>query len=253
MKVPLSKKQESLLRSILTRHGRKKHNLCICEGIKACREAWSLRPDLLEFALCSENFNNQEFQALPFVETSKENFDSISALSTSEGILFLFRRPEYDFTKKSPDKFTILLDKVSDPGNLGTIIRTARAVGLTELWMTEGSADPYGGKVMRSALSSQFALKIRLFKENADAVMEFRRFCSGKIYVTTPHGGANCFTEECLFDESLIIFGNESHGTIGTDGMTDLTIPMPGKMESINLAQSLTVILFESVRRKTNT
>ena len=246
----LTKKQEALIRSLQTRHGRKKSDLCLCEGIKSCREILSINPQLIEIAVCSEDFQPNDFSSVDFVKVPAEKFQSLSSFSTSEGILFIVRRPEFEVPGLPLDNFTILLDKVSDPGNLGTIIRTVRATGLGELWMTEGTVDPFCNKAIRAALASQFALQIRLFANLADAICEFRRIGSDRIYITNPHSGASCFTEAGLFDKSLIIFGNEAHGTENIHNIADLTIPMPGNIDSINVAQSVTVILFEAVRRK---
>ena len=75
--------------------------------------------------------------------------------------------PEAGSTDVPQEPFLLALDGVGDPGNFGTICRTLRAAGLSELWYTKGSIDPYGDKAVRSALGAQFSLKLRSFEDLA--------------------------------------------------------------------------------------
>ena len=245
-----SNKQKSLIQSLYTRHGRKKSDLCICEGVRCCRELVQLRPDLVSLAVCSEDFDVSSVAGVEFSIIPRNEFDSLSVTVIPQGCLMVAGKTDMSPGDTVPaDPFIIALDRVSDPGNLGTIIRTVRAVGLRELWLTEGTADPFNDKVIRSALASQFALKMRMFPSLDEMACEFRRFGYGRIYKTEPKGGVDCFEEEKLFGKSAIVFGSEAHGAGNVEGSIPLVIPMPGKIESINVAQAATVILFEAVRR----
>jgi TrmH family RNA methyltransferase len=144
-----------------------------------------------------------------------------------------------------------VLDRVADPGNLGTILRTVRAVGVTEVWLTSGTADPFSDKVIRAALSAQFALVLREFRDLAAVDGEFRRRGGTGMYRTDPHSGVSLFDLPRLFAGGAIIFGSEAQGAAGLDGATTVTIPMPGGGESINVAQAATVFCGEFVRRTT--
>jgi TrmH family RNA methyltransferase len=246
----LSNKQKSLIKSLYTRHGRKKNDLCICEGVRCCRELVLIRPELVSLAVCSEEFDTAEVGNMEFTRIPSDEFDALSATVIPQGCLIVAGKTDMTPGDTVPaDPFIIALDRVSDPGNLGTIIRTVRAVGLKELWLTEGTADPFGDKVIRSALASQFALKLRLFRDLNELACELRKFGYGRIYKTEPSGGADCFEEAGLFSKSAIVFGSEAHGAGEIEGGIPLVIPMPGKIESINVAQAATVILFEAVRR----
>lgn len=246
----LSNKQKSLIKSLYTRHGRKKNDLCICEGVRCCRELVLIRPELVNLAVCSEDFDTAEVGNMEFTRIPRDEFDALSATVIPQGCLIIAGKSDMTPGETVPaDPFIIALDRVSDPGNLGTIIRTVRAVGLKELWLTEGTADPFGDKVIRSALASQFALKLRLFPDLNELGCELRKFGYGRIYKTEPGGGADCFEEAGLFSKSAIVFGSEAHGAGEIEGGIPLVIPMPGKIESINVAQAATVILFEAVRR----
>ncbi len=247
---PLSRRNHALLRSLFSRHGRKKSEFCVCEGVKACKELLQIAPEKAEFAVKSDRFPRDSFDSLPIFQLSESEFSKISPMSNSEGILIVAKAPDDHCGPIETEGLTIFLDRISDPGNIGTIIRTARAAGLQELWIGEGSADPFSSKAIRAAMASQFALRIRRFPDAESAVCEFRRNPSAKIYLSNPHKGANCFTEKGIFENSMIIFGNEANGSeIGSASVIDLTIPMPGAIESINVAQAFTVIVFEYLRR----
>jgi TrmH family RNA methyltransferase len=245
----LSSKQKSLIRSLHARHGRKKSDFCICEGVRCCRELVALRPDLVSLAVCSEDFDDASVLGVVFEKISKGEFASLSATVIPQGCLIVSKKPVMSSDENPADPFIIVLDQVSDPGNLGTIIRTVRAVGLKELWLTGGTADPFSDKVIRSALASQFALRMREFQNLDELACELLKFGYGRVYRTVPDGKASCFEEKELFAKSAIVFGSEAHGAGNVEGGIELVIPMPGKMESINVAQAATVILFEAVRR----
>lgn len=224
--------------------------MCICDGIRPCREIVSLRPDLIELAILREGTSfDVKFPSEPAILDSAE-FEKISKTVTSQGILLLVRRPEKtpdDAPLKSP--FALVLDKIGDPGNFGTIVRTARAVGLKEIWITRGCADPYSDKSIRAASAAQFSVDVR----ESESLESLLALLKGKgmntVYRTSPAAGHSVFTEPGLFDSSAIILGSEGSGVGSVEGAVDLNIPMPGDAESLNVAQAATVILFEHVRR----
>jgi len=247
----LSKKKHDLIRSLFSRHGRKKSEFCVCEGVRCCRELISLRPDLIQMAICAENADTSNIN-YDFDRISQPEFESLATTINSQGVIVIVAKPgESEFESGTP--FIIVLDKVSDPGNCGTIFRTARAAGLKEIWLTEGTADPYNDKIIRSATASQFALNIRKFRDLGEVKESLEKYAFNKIYRTDPHQGANCFTEKKLFDKSAIIFGSEGSGAGDIKGAESVTIPMPGKVESINVAQAATIIIFEFIRRNSCT
>lgn len=245
----LTRRRETLIRSLFTRHGRKKHNLCVCEGVRSCRDLFQSRPDLIEFVVCVEDLDIE----LPAVDTfrvSRDHLKKLSATEASQGILAVVRKP--DGAADDPtDPFIFVLDQVSDPGNFGTILRTARAVGLKEIWFTRGSVDPFNDKVIRSAMASQFVVQLREFADLQVLTAALKRFGYDRIYRTDVNTGNSCFTEQGLFERSAIIMGSEAHGAGDVSGAELVTIPMPGDEESLNVAQAATVILFEYVRRTT--
>lgn len=248
----LTKRQASLIASLRSRHGRKDSGLCLCDGLRACSEVIALRPDLLDLIVIREDFRAEiEYPIEPVILPAQE-FDKLAQTVNSQGIITVSRRPE-PIAPDAPlsDPFVLVLDQVRDPGNFGTIIRTARAAGLHEIVLTKGSADPFHDKVIRSASGAQFALGMRYF-DNLESMAEILR-AKGieKFYRTLPAGGDNLFRAEGVFQKSAIILGCESTGVSELEGSAGLNIPMPGTAESLNVAQAATIILFDYVRRIT--
>ncbi len=213
-----------------------------------------LRPDLIESCILREDMadrvNSPDEKT---VVLRRPEFDSLAATVNSQGVLVLAKQPEY-LPLETPlsDPFALVLDRVADPGNFGTIIRTARAVGLKEIWIVKGGVDPFGDKAVRSASSAQFAVDIRIADTLDDAVSALGKLGVKRFFRTEPAEGHSVFTEPELFTESAIVLGNEANGAGPIDSALPLNIPMPGSAESLNVAQAATVILFEYVRRMGN-
>lgn len=245
----LGKVREALIRSLYTRHGRKKSGLCLCEGRRCCGEVLAARPELIEFSVCREDLRDEYPGA---VAVPGFRFSRLGATENSQGILLVARQPE-PTPEDSPllDPFALVLDRVGDPGNFGTILRTAKAAGLRELWYTEGSADPFGDKTIRAAMGAQFTMNLRRFAD-LPALKEFlQRNGVGRFFRTDPHEGESCFVLRELYERSAVIIGSEAHGVSALPGSVPVTIPMPGGFESLNAAQAATIFIFEYVRRTT--
>ena len=248
----LDKREITLVRSLRTRHGRKRHASCICEGIKSCRELLVLKPEIIEFGIRSESFADTSFASIDLRIVKDSEFAALSCFENPEGIMFIFKRPDTD-PKKDIDyseEFVVLADRISDPGNLGTIIRTSRACALKRICLVKGGADLFGPKSIRAALASQFAIGITEFEDISSAICEFRRNGFNRIFRTEPCGGVDFYQEKNLFDKSVIIFGNEAHGAAPVEESIPVQIPMPGKAESLNVAQAFTLVVYESIRRQ---
>ena len=247
----LTHNQEKLIKSLYSRHGRKKHNMCICEGVRACGELMDAAPELVHLILKGEGVSlPDKFNELGMITVPQHKLKQISSTIASQGILMVANKPDNGATSPIQDPFVVVLDGVADPGNLGTIIRTVKAVGLKHLWLTNGSTDPFGEKVIRSAMAGQFHLKIRMFDNLNEIACELGKSDITNIWRTDCRQGKSIFETDDLFAKSAIIFGGEAAGASHLEAAEPITIPMPGKSESINVAQATTVCLFEAVRRK---
>ena len=257
MRIELTRRMERTFTDLQARHGRKKSEFCLCEGVRCCSEVLA-SPAVADVALAvvSEKLKSDipGLQQLPLAEVADEKLQKLSGTVTSQGILLLVKRPSTDADQAvvCRDPFVLAVDKLGDPGNFGTILRTAKAAGLHEFWYTAGSSDPYAPKVIRSALGAQFSMVLREFPdlETLCAVAGKKGFKN--IYLTDPHTGESCFECAGLFDKSVVVIGSEAHGIGSEAAGCRVTIPMPGNFESLNAAQAATIVLFEHVRRVTS-
>jgi len=250
----ISKRELALLRSLSTRGGRRHTGLCRCEGVRAVGELLTRAPGAVRFVAGTQ----RGFDALAVVpekarSISEERLAELSGTVSCQGVVAVAETPA-DAEGEVEGPFILALDQLNDPGNFGTIARTFRAVGGRELWFTKGSVDPWGDKAVRSGLGAQFALRLRRFDDLAQLAEQAAAAGFGKVFITDPHGGENCFTLPGLFDRSVIVIGGEANGVTGHPrDSVSVTIPMPGNYESLNAAQAATVLLFEHVRRTTTT
>ncbi len=248
----ISRKESSLLRALATRAGRKKSGCCRCEGIRAVRELLSYYPQKVRFIAIAKRALPQMQCDASLLRIVPDNlFDELAGTVNSQGVIAVADIPA-PATGAVEGEFVLALDQLGDPGNFGTIARSLRAAGQKELWYTKGSIDPWGDKAIRSGMGVQFGLNLRRF----DTLHDLASFGAvqgiNNVFIADPHQGENCFTCKALFDRSIIVIGGEPNGVMGVyPGAEKVIIPMPGNYESINAAQAATVLIFESVRRKT--
>lgn len=144
----------------------------------------------------------------------------------------------------------LLLDRIRDPGNLGTLIRTAAATGVEAIYCTAGCADPFNPKTLRSSAGAAFHLPPARTGEPLSLPAAFRRR-GGQAVVAVP-GAPRCYWDADFSIPTLIIIGNESSGAapelVAASGEA-LSIPQPGWDRSLNAALAAAVILYE-VRRQ---
>lgn len=247
----LSKRLLSEIRALKSRHGRKSSTLCVCDGLRACSELIALVPERIVELIVREGEVFDLISPVEPIVLSSAEFDSIAPTVNSQGIMVVAEKPDYiSLSEPLADDFVLVLDRVGDPGNFGTILRTARAVGLREVWLTRGCVDPFSDKVLRSASGSQFAVKLRMAQSVEELAKALALHDVNTIFRTLPAGGENLFTVPSLFDKTAVVFGCEATGVAEIDESRSLHIPMPGDTESLNVAQAATVVLFEYVRRK---
>ncbi len=256
----LTRNQEKLILQSHSKHGRRKAGYFLAEGLRCCGEGIRLRATELEFAAGSQSFADSAegaamcallmARARPFEVVPDAAFGKLAATENPQGVLCVFR----SFAEPAPvstlaDPFVLVLDRVMEPGNLGTILRTAWAVGLREVWYTAGTTDPFGPKAIRSGMGAQFALTLRGFADLAAARDTLRDCGGGKLWCSVPGRGVNCFDDGFTLAGGALVIGNEANGVQEVGGAEFVTIPMPGPAESLNAAQAATILLFEAVRR----
>lgn len=174
-------------------------------------------------------------------------FAKVSPVTTPTGILALIRIPNTP-PPAGIGGSCVLLEAIQDSGNLGTILRTSAAAGIADIFLGPGCAQAWSPRVLRAAMGAHFLLRIH---EHADLGRVIGRF-SG-ISVSTRLDAPSALFELDLSGPVAWVFGNEGAGmTEDTAGLTShaVRIPMPGKVESLNVAAAASICLFEEVRQK---
>ncbi len=171
----------------------------------------------------------------------------LGLVDTPSGLLAVVDTPK-QLSTVNPKKDAILLDGVQDPGNVGTLLRTAAAAGITQALLSPGCASAWSPKVLRAGQGAHFALTIH---EDAD-LAAFMDGYQGTTAVTCLDGSSSLY--DAQWDGPLAwVFGAEGQGVqpelIAKAGLR-VRIPMPGAVESLNVAAAAAICLFEALRRK---
>lgn len=179
---------------------------------------------------------------------TKEVMKELSDTDTSQGIAAVFRIPK---EREVTSKRVLLLNGVSDPGNMGTILRTALAAGFSDIILDEKCADVYSPKVIRSAMSAVFSLNLIRKKILEDSVLELKQ----KGYLV----GAAALSEDAISlyetdfsEKTALLFGSEANGIapeLLALSNVNYIIPMAKEIESLNVAVAAGISMYELVRR----
>ena len=175
-------------------------------------------------------------------------FDELAVLPS--GVAMLAVVPAPSPRDATAGTFCLLLDDVQDPGNAGSMLRSAAAAGVEQAWLSPGCAFAWSPKVLRAGMGAHFALDIH---EDVDLVDWTRRYRArgGRVVALVRDGGEDLFTLPLARPLALAI-GNEGAGlsTVLVEAASArATIPMPGAAESLNAAAAAAIALFECVRR----
>lgn len=181
---------------------------------------------------------------------SDDVFKTISDTGNSQGIIAVVDDKKLEVENKRG--FYVLADKVQDPGNMGTIIRSAHASGALGLIITKGTVDIYNSKTLRSTMGSIFHIPI-IEDYNFDKV-RFLRQNGFKVVASTLNTEFN-FYDISLTYKIILAVGNEGNGLSSEImNMSDIKvkIPMPGGAESLNASVAASIMMFEIVRQNLN-
>ena len=173
-------------------------------------------------------------------------FGSVSQLAQGVALLTVIGLP----VPSSPDRLergAVVLDRVQDPGNVGSILRSAAAAGIADVHLSHGCAGAWSPKVLRAGMGAHFHLN--LF-EDCD-LQALKRRASIPWIATSPHADATIHDID-LRREVAWVFGHEGRGVDATlvDGAEAVRIPQPGHGESLNVAASAAICFFEQVRQR---
>jgi TrmH family RNA methyltransferase len=161
-----------------------------------------------------------------------------------QGVLAVVRQREYSVSDLPEGNLYIILDAIQDPGNLGTIIRTAEAAGAASVIMNKGCADIYSPKVVRSTMGSIFRVPF-IYTDNPEEAVNMIKKAGATVYAAALEGES--ILEKRFEDKRAFIIGNEGNG-ISEDVLKladkTVSIPMAGKVESLNAAVSAAILMY---------
>lgn len=205
----------------------------------------------LHILLNSAALNDAEVEGLlkratgvPVTQLDDKLFDELTELKTPSGILALIAIPR---PSTANSRFVLLLEDIQDPGNLGSMLRTAAAAGCDAVLLSKGCADAWSPKVLRASMGGHFVLSIH---ESADLLAAAQTF-DGNLYAASLQAKASLY--DCGLRGNLgFAIGNEGAGLSAALAAEciPVTIPMPGEVESLNAAAAVAVCLFEAVRQR---
>lgn len=239
------------IKSLKKKNNRAEFGKYVAEGRKIAAEAFEYVPNDIYCVVMSEEFEKKEAETVlraqevcdkVFIVTAQA-FEDIADTDTPQGILVVINMPQDEFL---PDEYTgdiVVLDGVSEPGNMGTVIRTAEALGFDGLYLMKGCADIYSSKTVRSTMGSVFRMKFRTNCSIED-VKQLRE--KGFSVVATTPGGEVAMEQMDVPSKTAVVIGNEAHGVC--DEVLDISdmrvrITMEGRAESLNAAVASGIVM----------
>lgn len=247
--------------SLLNKKGRQQTKQYIIEGVKLIEEAL-LANQVIESIILAEymqlpdkitlHITNAKGE-IELFSVSKEIIDKLADTNTPQGILAVVKQKDWQIEELLKKKgMLLLIDEIQDPGNLGTIIRSANGAGVDGVIIGIGTVELYSPKVIRSAMGSIFHLPI--ISADLDDVIKHLKADGIKVIGTSP------YTDQIYYDVDLtnnvaILIGNEAKGLSEhrKEQVNEMMkIPLTGEAESLNAAMATTIILFDRVRQLAN-
>ena len=237
-KNPLLQQVKKLLSS---KKERENAGLFVADGTKLLEEAVKYYPGL-HTVILSEGVEAQVPDGVRLVRVPGDVMVSVSPMETPQGALFLCRLPER--TEFVPKPGMLLLDGIQDPGNIGTILRTADALEVPVV-LLEGCADPYSHKVVRSSMGAVFRTPV--IQSTWAQVQAACKAAGIPVAVTALSGRAKDIRQADLTKMAVVI-GSEGRGVrhqILDDADAELIIPMNPRCESLNAAIAAAICMWE--------
>ncbi len=259
-------KQVVALQQRKTRERRKQY---VIEGRRFVEEAVLRQASIAKIFVCPERISNAggrkllallNERLLSLTEVDERVMDKLSMTEGPQGVVAVLDYPPtawedffLDGEPASKNLYSwLIIDGVQDPGNLGTLLRTALAAGVTRILLTRGTVDLYNPKVLRSTMGSLFSLKVLMEQEPMNIIRQCA--AAGVELIMADAGGQSLYKMEddhCQRPLALVV-GNEGNGPSPLFRQKishKISIPMQNQVESLNVAMAAGIILFEGARR----
>jgi TrmH family RNA methyltransferase len=265
MKEIITSSQNKYMKHLKSLHSKKNRDQIgqyIIEGFKLVEEALEYHKPFYLMLLSEVTSKSVEGEALmrkceeaniPVYVGSEKVFAEASEMDTPQGILAVIykKEPNIEEVIHNQRLNIVILDEVRDPGNVGTIIRTADACGINAVVLSKGCVDLYNGKTIRATMGSMFHIPV--FTEIDIIELIIRLKSLGAIVLgADPHSSISCIDVE-TDSSTAIIIGNEANGLrdeVKAATTKNITIPMPGKAESLNAGVAAAILMYEFAVRK---
>jgi TrmH family RNA methyltransferase len=248
-----------LVRDILSHpKERQQSGRFVVEGVRLFEEvlAAGWETDYLLYSVTltargKESLSRAQSAGAEILEVDVDLLNRISDTEQSQGILAVMKMRS--LPEPSPISLVMILDSIRDPGNLGTILRTAAAAGVQAVWATPDTADPFAPKALRAGMGAQFRLPISIIEWGEIAL---RATANGLfLYLSEMTDGTPLWQADLTQPIGLIV-SNEANGTTPLareNANGSICIPMPGDAESLNASIAAGILLFEVVRQREHT
>lgn len=234
---------------------RDEKNEFIIEGLKMLEEAISENVKIKMVIVCDGCLSSDPIKKDLLYKLAKEKviyvsekiFKSLTEVVAPQGILAIVQKNPINNIDYSKDLF-LILDNIQDPGNMGTILRTADSIGLTQIVVPKGNADSYNPKVVRSTMGAIFRVNVI---ETENLVQTIKEMKKHKIQILATDLSTDYSIYDVNYKKSAIIIGNEGNGVsqeILEIADKKIKIPMQGKTESLNAAVATGIILYNAIR-----
>ena len=218
---------------------RDEEGVFLVEGIRMFRE---VPKDRLVEVYASEEFWNRERKAV----------EQVLAGTKVQPV----RQKQYSITEIVKEKggelpLLLVLDQIQDPGNLGTIVRTAEGAGVTGIVMSQDCVDMYNPKVVRSTMGAAYRVPFCYVDDLAEEVKQMKE--AGICTYAAHLEGKNSYDEEDYRKASAFLIGNEGNGLrdeVAEQAQVYIRIPMKGQVESLNAAVATAILTFEAARQR---
>ncbi|MCR5719075.1 MAG: RNA methyltransferase [Lachnospiraceae bacterium] len=245
---------------------RRKEERFVCEGIKMFMEAPSslvekvyISESLIEklkgeyaFGEYDKGVINEKLKEAGYEEVSDAVMDKMADTKTPQGILTILKMPEHSIEDMVSGKaFVVVCENVKDPGNLGTIIRTAEGAGVTGVVLSKECVDIFNPKTIRATMGSVYRVKFTYVEDIVESVNRLKK--EGVKFYATHLKGTAFYDEVDWRGKTGFFVGNEANGL--TDKLSNtadnlIKIPMEGKLESLNAAVASAVVMYEAHRQR---
>ena len=246
---------KNLVNLIQKAKARREQDVFITEGVKMFLEADS---EIIKEVYISESFYEkgtarEKIEQCNYEVLSDDLFKKVSDTQTPQGILCVMRQYHYgldDFFQKENPLFLILED-IQDPGNLGTMMRTAEGAGVDGVIMTKATVDIYNPKTIRSTMGSIYRMPF-MYTDDLPGVM--KQLQEKKVTLYAAHLKGNSFYHELDFKGgTAFLIGNEGNGLKEETAQAAdvyMKIPMQGQVESLNAAVASVILMYEAARQR---